>query len=242
MPVNIQSDLSEASTHPEVSAARVSSVPLPASSPRALAGAEAPAWSLQEAAVPAYSLREEACAAVVAADVRAAQAVAVAEPEPVGSGSAPDGSARDDCSAVPQPVGYCAAVAQADSSGDEAAQADCSAELAGYLAVPRAADSPRDDYSVGSSRDDCSVVPPGGDSPRGDYSVDSSRDDCWVDSARDDYSVVPRAADSARGGYSVDSSRDDCLAVPQVADSSPGDCSAATALDSADFPADLPVG
>ena len=107
----------------------------------------------------AYSLREEACAAVVAAAVRAAQAVEVAEPEPVGSGSA-----RDGYSAVPQVVGYCAALAQADSSGDEVAQAGCSAESAGYSGELRAADSPRGGYSVDSSRVDCLVVPQAADS------------------------------------------------------------------------------
>ena len=45
------------------------------------------------------------------------------EPELVGSGSA-----RDDCSAAPQAEGYCAPVAQDDSSGDVAAQAGCSAD------------------------------------------------------------------------------------------------------------------
>ena len=101
-----------------------------------------------------------------AAGARAAEAVAVVEPEPVGSGSA-----RDDCSAAPQAEDYCAPVAQDDSSGDEAAQAGCSAESAGYSAELRAADSPRDDCSVDSSRDDYSVVLQADDSPPGDCSV-----------------------------------------------------------------------
>jgi len=71
-------------------------------------------------------LREEACAAVAAA-ARAAQEVAAFAPERVGSGSAQSGY-----SAVPQAEGYYAPVAQDDSSEDEAAQAGCSAESAGY--------------------------------------------------------------------------------------------------------------
>jgi hypothetical protein len=181
----------------------------------------------QEAVVSAYSLREEACAAVVAAAVRAAQAVAVAEPEPVGSGSA-----RDGYSAVPQAVGYCAALAQADSSGDEVAQAGCSAEL-------RAADSSPGGYSVDWARDDWSVAPRAADSPRGDYSAVTALADSVV--APDGCLVVPRVADSPRADYSADSSRDDCLVVPWAADSCPGDCSAVTAL-GLDFPADLTVG
>jgi hypothetical protein len=191
---------------------------------------------LQEAVVSAYSLREEACAAaVVAAAVRAAQAVEVAEPEPVGSGSA-----RDGYSAVPQAVGYCAALAQADSSEDEVAQAGCSAESAGYSGELRAADSSPGGYSVDSARDDCSVAPQATDSLRGDYSAVTALADSVV--APDGCLVVPRVADSPRADYPVDSSRDDCLVVPWADDSCPGDCSAVTALGLADFPADLTVG
>ena len=74
---------SRLSTRLEASALPASSVPLPASSPRAFAGAEAAlAWSRPEAA----------CAAAVAG----APAVAFVEPELVGFGSA-----RDDCLVVP---------------------------------------------------------------------------------------------------------------------------------------------
>jgi hypothetical protein len=65
--------------------------------------------------------------AAAAAGARAAEAVAAVEPEPVGSGSA-----RDDCWAVPQAGDYCVPVAQDDSSGDEAAQADSAVAPAGY--------------------------------------------------------------------------------------------------------------
>ena len=75
---------SRLSTHLEASALPASSVPLPASSPRAFAGAEA---------ALAWSLREAACAAAVAG----APAVAFVEPELVGFGSA-----RDDCLVVPR--------------------------------------------------------------------------------------------------------------------------------------------
>ena len=216
--------------------------------------------------MPAYSLREEECAAVVvAADARAAQAVAVVELEPVGSGWA-----RDDCSPVPQAGGYCVPAAQDDSPGDETAQADCSAESAGYSAELRAADSSPGGYSADSSRDDYWVAPQADDSPRGDYSVVPALADSAV--ASDDCLVVPRAADSSPGGCSVvpepaDSAvaPDDCSVAPRVADSSPGDCSVAPTLadwavlmvdDStvrerprpdarsglADFPAGSPVG
>ena len=186
--------------------------------------------------MPAYSLREEECAAVVvAADARAAQAVAVVELEPVGSGWA-----RDDCSPVPQAGGYCVPAAQDDSPGDETAQADCSAESAGYSGELRAADSSPGGYSVDSARDDCSVAPQAADSPRGDYSAVTALADSVV--APDGCLVVPRVADSPRADYSVDWSRDDCLVVPWADDSCPGDCSAVTALGLADFPADLTVG
>ncbi len=111
---------SRLSTDLEASALPASSVPLPASSPRAFAGAEA---------ALAWSLREAACAAAVAG----APAVAFVEPELVGFGSAlhdclvvpraddsPRGgywvaSARDDCSVVPQ--------------ADDSFRGDCSAAL-----------------------------------------------------------------------------------------------------------------
>ena len=87
-------------------------------------------------------LREEACAAVAAA-ARAAQEVAAVAPERVGSGSA-----RAGYSAVPQAEGHCAAVAQDDSSEDEAAQAGCSADSGGYSVVAQADDSLPGDCSA----------------------------------------------------------------------------------------------
>src|SRR6266404_3900764 len=132
---------SRLSTHLEASALPASSVPLPASSPRAFAGAEA---------VLAWSRREAACAAAVAG----APAVLFVEPELVGFGSA-----RDDCLVVPRADdsprgGYWVA----------SARDDC-------LVAPRAGDSPRGGYWVDSARDDCLVAPRADDSPRGDCSA-----------------------------------------------------------------------
>ena len=199
------------SIHLEASALPASSVPLPASFPRAFVGAEA---------ALAWSLREEECAA---AGAPAAEPVAVAEPEPVGSGSA-----RADCSAAPQADdslrgGYWVDSARA-GYWVESARDD-------YLVVPRADDSLRGGYWVDSARADCSAAPQADDSARAGY---------WVESARDDYLVVPRGADSPRGGCWVDSARDDCSVVPRAADSPRGGYS--VALEPVDFPVGLPVG
>jgi hypothetical protein len=129
--------------------------------------------------------------AAAAAGARA-EAVAAVEPEPVGSGSA-----RDDCSAGPQAVVYCAPVAQDDSAGDETAQADCSAELAGYSVELRAADSSRDGYSVDSSRDDCLVAPRAADSLPGDCSVARAQAD-WAVLMVDDSAVRERPRPDVR--------------------------------------------
>src|SRR6266404_2560291 len=132
---------SRLSTHLEASALPASSVPLPASSPRAFAGAEA---------ALAWSLREAACAAAVAG----APAVAFVEPELVGFGSA-----RDDCLVAPRADDSPRGGFWVDSARD-----DC-------LVAPRADDSPRGGYWVDSARDDCLVVPQADDSFRGDCSA-----------------------------------------------------------------------
>jgi hypothetical protein len=183
-------------------------------------------------------------------------------PERVGSDSAPDDSAPDGW-AAPRAVAYCGPVAQDDSPGDEAAQADCSAESAGGLVELQVDGSPPAGCSVDSSRDDYSAAPRAADSAPGDCSEpvdwvgmqagDLSPAGCSADSSRDDYSAEPRAADSAPG---------DCLEPvdwvgPQAGDLSPADCSVVPQADDsavrarprpdvrselADFPAGLPVG
>jgi hypothetical protein len=132
---------SRLSTDLEASALPASSVPLPASSPRAFAGAEA---------ALAWSRREAACAAAVAG----APAVAFVEPELVGFGSA-----LHDCLVVPRADDSPRGGYWVDSARD-----DC-------LVVPRADDSPRGGYWVDSARDDCLVVPKADDSFRGDCSA-----------------------------------------------------------------------
>jgi hypothetical protein len=151
------------------------------------------------------------------------------EPEPVGSGSA-----RDDCSAVPQAEDCCVPAAQDDSSGDEAARAGCSAESAGYSVELPADDSARGGYSVDSSRDDCLVVSVQADAavPADDCSAASVQADSAVPA--DDCSAVSVQADSAVPA-------DDCPVAPRVDDSSPGDCSAVPQADSAVAPDDCLV-
>src|SRR5258707_474601 len=130
---------SRLSTHLEASALPASSVPLPASSPRAFAGAEAAlAWSRWEAA----------CAAAVAG----APAVAFVEPELVGFGSA-----LHDCLVVPRADDSPRGGYWVDSARD-----DCSV-------VPRADDSPRGGFLGVLGRGDFLAVPRGGDSPRGGF-------------------------------------------------------------------------
>ena len=144
-------------------------------------------------------LQEEVCAAVVvvAAGAPEAREVAAVGPEPVGSGSA-----RDDCSAAPQAEEYCGPVAPDDSSGDEAAQAGCSADSGGYSVVAQADDSLPGDCSAAQAD---SAVASGG------YSVVAQADDLLpgdcsavpVDSAAlmaDDSAVRERPHPDVRSG------------------------------------------
>jgi hypothetical protein len=149
-----------------------------------------------EAALPASSLREQECASA-----RARPAIA----ERLGSGLARE-RFRDGDSALAQPGGHCAPVAQSDdSSGDESRQADGSA-----------------DYSLPPGADDFS---PGGCLALADWALPQA----------DDLSPDDGSADSHQGDRSAALWMDDLTATDrflpaaELDGSPPGDCSAVTA-------------